>query len=48
MFLMAFNPVYSFFNTIKLILQRKIYFPKGCWVAQSPWGMDRRSPYFRK
>lgn len=25
---MAFNPVYSFFNTIKLILQGKIFFPK--------------------
>jgi len=24
---MAFNPAYSFFNTIKLVLQRKIHFP---------------------
>ena len=31
---MAFNPVYSFFNTMKLILQRKIYFPKD-WLGST-------------
>lgn len=45
---MAFNPVYSFFNTIKLILQRKIYLPKGRLGSTISLGDGQEFTIFRE
>jgi len=45
---MAFNPLYSFFNTLKLILQRKIYFPKDRLGSTISMGDGQEFTIFRE